>query len=166
LERFREEMGLSDETILACQVFNEILDALDQNALEGLFQKAEWVTKLHLFECNFETYFESCGEISFPRETANNAYCAVTDTLFEELENELVLPRLISDREIDDAMVTSPALSRGRARTDIATSFAGYVDEIDWDSIVIRGKKFKLSENAEWTPEAISEMIREIQAKR
>jgi hypothetical protein len=149
----------------AVQFFREILIDLGGNRLEPLSRKLEWATKLDLFEWNYDSYFDQHDDIPYPRETANNAFCAVTDSFFDELESHLDIARLISEEEIHQALIRPPALSRGQARTEIAKRFLGDVDDINWDYIVIRGEKFKLAEDIEWDSEAILNIIREIQGR-
>jgi proteasome accessory factor A len=153
------------ETGYGLRLFEESLDLLERNDLGGLSRKAEWAIKIDLFERHFGDYFDPADDAGIPRETANNAYCAVTDTLFDELERELGLPRLVSEAEIDQSLLSPPPLSRGKARADIARSLNGQIDELNWDWVVVHGEKFRLPEDVEWTPERISGMIREIEAK-
>lgn len=162
IERLAKEIGWNEEKETAKKIFEEVLVHLDKNSLESLSRKIEWVIKLDLFEWNFEKYFDFDSDIAFPKETANNTYCAVTDSLFEELEEQLDMARFISQQEIDEALLTPPITSRGRARTEIVKSFNGDVDEINWDFVVIKGEKFKLREDIPWDSDTISNTIREI----
>lgn len=165
IERFANEIGLSKETEASKQIFEDVLINLDKNSLERLSRKIEWVIKLDLFEWNFQKYFDFDSEIAFPKETANNTYCAVTDSLFDELEYQLDIARFLSDKEIDDALIAPPVASRGSARAEIVKNFDGYVDEINWDFVVIKGEKFKLREDITWDSDAISNTIREIKMR-
>jgi len=166
LERQGHEIGLNKELKSAGRTFEEIVTDLHANKLERLTRKIEWIVKLDLFEWDFDRYFDRDPDIASPKETANNAYCAVTDSLFEELENELGLVRLFNDEEVEHAISEPPVISRARARVKIAERFKDYVDEIDWDHLVIGGEKFMLHEDVVWNDESISNMISEIQRGR
>ncbi len=165
IERLAKEIGWDEEKEAAKQMFEEVLVHLDKNSLESLSRKIEWIIKLDLFEWNFQKYFDFDSDIAFPKETANNTYCAVTDSLFDELEEQLDMARLISPQEIEEALVTPPLASRGRARAEIVKNFNGDVDEINWDFVVIRGEKFKLREDIPWDSDTISNTIREIKMR-
>lgn len=165
IERLAKEIGWNEEKEAAKKIFEEVLVHLDKNSLERISRQIEWVIKLDLFEWNFQKYFDFDSDIAFPKETANNTYCAVTDSLFEELEEQLDMARFISQQEIDEALVTPPITSRGRARTEIVKNFNGDVDEINWDFVVIKGEKFKLREDIPWDSETIANTIREIKMR-
>jgi hypothetical protein len=164
--KYADSFGLNQEMKLAKQMFEGVLTALATGNLEELTRKIEWLIKLDLFEWNFESFFDLDSKLKFPKETANNAYCAVTDSLFDELEKELNIDRLFEEKEISSAMVMPPALSRGKARYEILKHFEGAVDEINWDYVIIRGKKFQLSEDIKWDSETIADTIREIQERK
>lgn len=165
IEKLADEIGLDEELNSARQMFEEVLRDLAANRLERLTRKIEWVIKLDLFEWNFESYFDFDKDIAFPKETANNTYCAVTDSLFDELENQLDIVRLVGNEEINDAIAAPPALSRGSARAEIIRHFKGDVDEVDWHYVMVKGERFKLSEDTEWDSKAISNTIKKIRRK-
>jgi hypothetical protein len=165
IDKYAHGIGLNGEMETARQVMEDVLENLSENKLERLNRKIEWVIKLDLFEWNFERYFDLGADIAFPKETANNTYCAVTDSLFDDLERELGIVRLLNDEEINDAIIAPPALSRANARAEIVRRYDGYVDEINWDYVIIQGQKIKLQEDVEWTAERISRLIREMHMK-
>jgi proteasome accessory factor A len=165
IERYAKEIGLSQEMNLASEMFKDLLIELGADRLEGLHRRVEWVIKLDLFEWNFENFFDLETDIAFPKETANNAYCAVTDPIFDELERELGIAQLFGEKEIITAIVSPPPLSRGKARYEILKHFNGAVDEINWDYVTVRGSKFPLSEDIKWDSETIANTIKEIQER-
>ena len=164
IERFVREERLSPEMETAVRIFRDVLTRLAENRLESLTREIEWAIKLDLFEWNLERYFDVDPSMTFAKETANNTYCAVTDPLFDELENELGIGRVLGDEEIDEAIRRPPMFSRAKARVEIAKRFEGSVDEIDWDYIVIGGKKFWLREDVDWNDENIENTVKEIVA--
>ncbi|MFB3884642.1 MAG: proteasome accessory factor PafA2 family protein [Thermodesulfobacteriota bacterium] len=165
IERLAKETEWNEEKETAKKIFREVLGHLDKNNLEILSRKIEWAIKLDLFEWNFQNYFDVDPDIAFPKETANNTYCAVTDPLFDELEEQLDIARLMNSEEIEKALFTPPLASRGKARTEIVAHFNGYVDEINWDFIMINGEKFKLKEDISWDSDTISNTIKEIKVR-
>jgi Pup amidohydrolase len=165
IEKAADEIGFNPEMNLAVRMFREVLAELASDRLDPLNRRIEWVIKLDLFEWNFERFFDLETDLPFPRETANNAYCAVTDSLFDELERELGIEQLLGEEEIVHAVVSPPALSRGKARHDILRHFDGRVDEINWDYIVVKGRKFPLSEDVAWDSDTIADTIRHIEEK-
>lgn len=152
------------EMVTAVGIFRSVMMDLAEDRIESLANQIEWAIKLHLFEHHFDRYFESDSSISYCQETANNAFCAVTDPLFDELEEELGIGRLVGEDDICESLRLPPVPSRANARSEIERAFQGRVDGVGWEHMVIGGKKYSLSEDVEWDEEAIATRVGEIEA--
>lgn len=160
IARLLEQHGAGERDRLALETFTRTLDALAARDFAALERSLDWVIKRDLLERNLDDYFDIDGEPTAEvKQGLDFQYKAVTDSLFAELEAELGFERLTRDGEVEAATQDPPAGSRAALRVALASQVA--IDEMDWDRVVVGGRRMLLSSLKGWDDEAIAAMVAE-----
>jgi Pup amidohydrolase len=131
--------------------FEQTLDDLRKLNLERLSRQVDWVVKLNIIDQHMEDYFLDTGSDPMAaRETLDFQFKAVTDSTFEELETELEIERLTSEAEVNRAMSCPPPDSRGALRGELALQLGDELEELDWDSAIVRGRRYSFPRLDGW----------------
>jgi len=162
IEKLFERAEVDQYDKLALTEFKRILDKEENGLIEDLADTVEWVTKLVVVEKGFENYFEYQGDIVEGKVAADYQYTAVTESLFEELEEELGLKKLFSEDQVKWAIANPPPNSRAKARVRLADMFKNDLDEISWSSIAIRGRTVLMLELDSWEDHKIDKLAEDV----
>lgn len=162
IEALLEEGETKDHDRLAFNELKDISTKLEEGRFEGLDKRVEWAIKLGLIEERVDDFFEFESGISDEekREAANFQYMAVTESLFDELEEELGIRRVVSDESISEAVFQPPRGSRAELRVTLASRFRDRLDDISWEGVTIAGKQFLYSVLDGWDWKKIEKEVK------
>ena len=162
IARFAETLGVDYSECFLGNILEDTLNCLAIKDIPGLSRRLDWAVKLDVLELNGDEYFQLNDGTWEEKETLDFQFKSLTDTTFAELESELPLERLTSEKEVLTAMRNPPGDSRSSLRREIADRFGAELDQLDWDSITVRGRKYELLELDGWDQETRRQLIERI----
>ena len=149
----------NDEEKKALQYIEELCDELKNQDYESASNKCEWALKYLLFGKEIDTLFSFDQEIrslnSFSKkETANNQYSAITETLFNWVEENFAI-KILREEDIKRALFEPPKNSRAFLRKEIINRFGDRIDGLGWNYVVIDNRTHYFNELKDYNKEEI-----------
>lgn len=162
IQRLAQKLGIARSDSLLLNLLEDTLDCLATSAITRLSRRLDWAVKLDVIELNGNEYFQLRQGTWEEKETLDFQFKSLTDSTFAELEAELPIERLTSEEEVRQAMVNPPPDSRAALRRELAEQFGVELEQLDWDSVTVRGRKYELLKLDGWNKETRTELMKHI----